>query len=120
MWLVTLFRLKWTSRKAARAAWTGPGETADNAFFDIFDKYGATDFLGYDTEFAQAQVIAIVKDGLLVDSAAQGDSIQVVFNQTPFYVESGGQIGDTINFKNGEPILLIPSALRVFSFTLQK
>ena len=91
-------------KRKARAAWAGSGETADTAvFFDIFDKHGATDFLGYDTEFAQAQVIAIVKDGLLVDSAAQGDSIQVVFNQTPFYGESGGQIGDTgqINFKNG-------------------
>ncbi|NCV17893.1 MAG: alanine--tRNA ligase [Rhodobacterales bacterium] len=77
-----------------------PGKIA----FKLYDTYGFPLDLTQDAlREAQAQVIAIVKDGLLVDSAAQGDSIQVVFNQTPFYGESGGQIGDTgqINFKNG-------------------
>ena len=92
-------------KRKARAAWTGSGETADTAlFFDIADKHGVTDFLGYDTESAQAQVIAIVKDGALIESAGKGDRVQLIFNQTPFYGESGGQVGDTgnIRFENGK------------------
>ena len=92
-------------KRKARAAWTGSGETADTAtFFDIADRHGVTDFLGYDTEVAQAQVIAIVKDGALIESAGKGDRVQLIFNQTPFYGESGGQVGDTgnIRFENGK------------------
>ena len=92
-------------KRKARAAWTGSGETADTAtFFDIAEKHGVTDFLGYDTEVAQAQVIAIVKDGALIESAGKGDRVQLIFNQTPFYGESGGQVGDTgnIRFENGK------------------
>ena len=92
-------------KRKARAAWTGSGETADTAvFFDIADKHGVTDFLGYDTQVAQAQVIAIVKDGALIESAGKGDRVQLIFNQTPFYGESGGQVGDTgnIRFENGK------------------
>ena len=92
-------------KRKARAAWTGSGETADTAtFFDISEKHGVTDFLGYDTEVAQAQVIAIVKDGALIESAGKGDRVQLIFNQTPFYGESGGQVGDTgnIRFENGK------------------
>ena len=92
-------------KRKARAAWTGSGETADTAiFFDIADKHGVTDFLGYDTEVAQAQLIAIVKDGASIESAGKGDKVQLIFNQTPFYGESGGQVGDigNIRFENGE------------------
>ena len=92
-------------KRKARAAWTGAGESADTAtFFDIADRHGVTDFLGYDTEVAQAQVIAIVKDGALIESAGKGDRVQLIFNQTPFYGESGGQVGDTgnIRFENGK------------------
>ena len=92
-------------KRKARAAWIGSGETADTAvFFDIADKNGVTDFLGYDTEVAQAHVIAIVKDGSLIESAGKGDRVQLIFNQTPFYGESGGQVGDTgnIRFENGK------------------
>ena len=80
----------------ARAAWSGSGEAADaTIWFDIADDKGTTDFLGYDTETAEGQVVALVKDGAQVDSLSAGDTGQIVLNQTPFYAESGGQIGDT-------------------------
>jgi alanyl-tRNA synthetase len=80
----------------ARAAWAGTGETKDAAiWFDIADKHGQSEFLGYDTETAEGQIVALVDDGKLAGSASTGDSIQIVVNQTPFYAESGGQIGDS-------------------------
>jgi alanyl-tRNA synthetase len=79
----------------ARAAWSGSGEAADaTIWFDIAEKHGKTEFLGYDTEKAEGQIAAIVKDGEIVASVSEGDEVQVVLNQTPFYAESGGQVGD--------------------------
>ncbi|MWD27374.1 alanine--tRNA ligase [Aquicoccus sp. SCR17] len=80
----------------ARAAWSGSGEAADAAiWFDIADRHGATDFLGYDTEMAQGQVLAVVQDGAEVKAATTGDVVQFILNQTPFYAEAGGQVGDS-------------------------
>lgn len=80
----------------ARAAWSGTGETADVAvWFDVADKRGTTDFLGYDTETAEGQIVAIVSDGTEVAQASTGEIVQIALNQTPFYAESGGQVGDT-------------------------
>ncbi len=80
----------------ARAAWSGSGDAADAAiWFDIADKHGSTEFLGYDTETAEGQVLALVKDGASVDVLKAGQKGSVVLNQTPFYAESGGQVGDS-------------------------
>ena len=79
----------------ARAAWAGTGETKDAAiWFDLAEKHGVTEFLGYETETAEGQIVALVQDGAETGAAATGDKVQIVVNQTPFYAESGGQVGD--------------------------
>jgi alanyl-tRNA synthetase len=83
-------------RERSRAAWAGSGEAATEAvWFDLRQRLGATDFLGYATEQAEGQVIAVLKNGAEVKSAKQGDEIALIANQTPFYGEAGGQMGDT-------------------------
>ena len=82
-------------KAAARAAWKGSGQAADGeVWFDIADRVGATEFTGYTATTAEAEVVALVRDGTEVASSATGDSVLVITNQTPFYGESGGQMGD--------------------------
>ncbi|MFM5886375.1 MAG: alanine--tRNA ligase [Novosphingobium sp.] len=82
-------------KAAARAAWKGSGQAADGeVWFDIAERVGATEFTGYSATTGEAQVVALVRDGKEVDSAAAGDRVSVIVNQTPFYGESGGQMGD--------------------------
>ena len=82
-------------KAAARAAWKGSGEKAsDEIWFDIAEKAGNTEFIGYSSTQGEGEVLAIVKDGVNFDSATVGETVTIVTNQTPFYGESGGQMGD--------------------------
>jgi alanyl-tRNA synthetase len=83
-------------KRAARAAWKGSGEKAsEELWYDLAEEAGATEFIGYSAEEGEGQVVAIVKDGARVDRAVAGDEVEIVVNQTPFYGESGGQVGDS-------------------------
>ncbi|MCK4712347.1 MAG: alanine--tRNA ligase [Marinosulfonomonas sp.] len=84
----------------ARAAWAGTGEAADaTIWFDLAHEHGASEFLGYDFEAAEGQILALVQDGAAVQGAKKGDRVHIVLNQTPFYAESGGQVGDSGELK---------------------
>ena len=83
-------------RAEARKAWKGSGEAATEAiWFEVKEKTGANEFLGYDAEAATGEIVALIKDGKEAKTLKAGDEAAIVVNQTPFYGESGGQIGDT-------------------------
>ncbi|AWK89044.1 alanine--tRNA ligase [Azospirillum thermophilum] len=83
-------------RRKARESWAGSGEAAtETLWFELRDELGATEFFGYDTEVAEGKVTALVKGDSRVDSIAAGEEAMVIVNQTPFYGESGGQVGDS-------------------------
>ncbi|MCR5872321.1 MULTISPECIES: alanine--tRNA ligase [unclassified Sphingomonas] len=95
-------------KDAARAAWKGSGAKAsDDVWFDIAEELGSTEFTGYSATEGEGQVVALVKDGVRVDRAGAGDEVTILTNQTPFYGESGGQMGDagTIGNDNAEAIV---------------
>ena len=82
-------------RKRARAAWAGSGEAAtETVWFEIREKIGASEFLGYSTEAAEGEITAMVLGGQPAETAGEGAEVAVTLNQTPFYAESGGQVGD--------------------------
>ena len=93
---VEQFNVAMAQQKAeARKAWAGSGEAAtDKLWFDILDQVGPTEFLGYETETAEGVVLALIKDGKLVKQLKKGEDGIVIVNQTPFYGEFGGQVGD--------------------------
>ena len=90
-------------REEARRSWVGSGEAATEAvWFALREEVGATEFLGYETESAEGVILAIVRSGERITEAAAGDEIGIIVNQTPFYAESGGQMGDTgVIFSSG-------------------
>ena len=88
-------------KAAARAAWKGSGEKAsDDLWFDIAEASGSTEFIGYSGHEGEGEVIALVKDGARVERASEGDEVVILTNQTPFYGESGGQMGDAGTITN--------------------
>ena len=83
-------------RAKARAAWKGSGSKAnEDVWFDLAEEYGATEFTGYSGSEGEGVVLAIVKDGERVENAEVGQVVEILLNQTPFYGESGGQVGDS-------------------------
>lgn len=88
----------------AKKNWKGSGDTADESvWFGLQDEVGGTEFLGYKHEEGEGGLVAIVKDGEVVSSLKKGEEASLLFNQTPFYAESGGQVGDKgrITFADG-------------------
>ena len=82
-------------RAEARKSWAGSGEAqTETLWFELKDEIGATEFLGYETETASAEIVALIKDGKRVKELRDSERGSVVVNQTPFYAESGGQLGD--------------------------
>jgi alanyl-tRNA synthetase len=102
-------------RTRARAAWSGTGDAAtERVWFELREQAGATEFQGYTTEVAEAQILALVIGGMSVQRAEAGDKVSVILNQTPFYAESGGQVGDagTITGPGGLRIVITDTQKR--------
>jgi alanyl-tRNA synthetase len=101
-------------RVRARAAWAGSGEAAtERVWFELKERIGATEFLGYSTETSAAEIRALVSGGMSVTEVPAGSDVAVVLNQTPFYGESGGQVGDT-------GVISTPAGLRIVISDTQK
>ena len=101
-------------RRRARAAWAGSGDAAtERVWFDLREQAGSSEFLGYSTETAEGEIRALVVDGAAAETAAAGAEVAVLLNQTPFYAESGGQVGDA-------GLITGPDGLRIVVTDTQK
>ncbi|MDC3257416.1 alanine--tRNA ligase [Candidatus Pelagibacter sp.] len=90
-------------RELAKKNWKGSGDSAiENIWFGIRDKIGATEFLGYETNQAEGVIMSLLKDNKEVQELKPTDEGVIITNQTPFYGESGGQVSDIGELKNGE------------------
>ncbi len=96
-------------KATARASWAGSGDIGTaKLWFELRDELGATDFLGYSTETAEGQITALVRHGVtrVADAKAGEEDIQIIVNQTPFYAESGGQVGDSGTMKTPSGVVI--------------
>ena len=92
----------------ARKAWSGSGDTAtDEIWFDLKDAHGATEFLGYEAEHAEGEIQALIKGGKIVKQLKKGVEGEIITNQTPFYGESGGQVGDIGTIEIGNAVFRV-------------
>ncbi len=95
-------------KEQARKSWTGSGDAAtEKVWFELRDMHGATDFLGYATETAEAEIQAFVRNGKEVKQLKKGEEGFIITNQTPFYGESGGQVGDTGTIISGKAKFIV-------------
>lgn len=101
------------AKAKARASWAGAGGEADEKiWFEVEEKHGSTEFLGYDRDVTEAQIMALIKDGTIVSELKTGETGFVVVNQTPFYAESGGQVGDTGTISNDSATADVTNTLK--------
>jgi len=103
-------------RVRARAAWGGSGEAAiPKALFELREKHGPTEFLGYTTQRAEGVITGLIKDGNAVDALSEGEEAWLIANQTPFYGESGGQVGDTGVITAGDAVFTVSDTKKLLS-----
>jgi len=103
-------------KSEARAAWKGSGSAAtEGVWFDALEAHGATEFLGYSATSAEGKILQIFKNGKAMDLAEAGDEMELVTNQTPFYGESGGQMGDAgmVSTQNGGAAIITNTAKKL-------
>ncbi len=99
----------------ARAAWSGSGEKSqDKVWYEIADKVGSTEFFGYSYEEISGKVLAIVVDGQIVENINSEQEGIVILNQTPFYGESGGQVGDSGEFRSSSKVVSIVNSTVIY------
>jgi alanyl-tRNA synthetase len=102
-------------RADARKAWAGSGEAAtETIWYGLKERLGATEFLGYATESSEAIVVALLKDGAETEQLEAGEAGQILVNQTPFYGESGGQMGDTGSIRAGANLFAVGATQKKF------
>ncbi|HIE28027.1 TPA: alanine--tRNA ligase, partial [Candidatus Poribacteria bacterium] len=99
-------------RERGRASWQAAGGPGEEIYADVYQEYGATEFLGYECTNAEAEVLALVKNGELLSKAVEGDEIDVILNRTPFYGESGGQVGDTGTISTADVTLQVTDTVK--------
>lgn len=106
-------RLMQQQKESARASWVGSGDSSTEAlWFDLWEKCGSTEFVGYHTDSLEASILALVKDGKSVSSLQEGDRGFLIANQTPFYGESGGQMGDEGLFLGADSKGIVTATLK--------
>jgi alanyl-tRNA synthetase len=103
-------------RKRARAAWGGSGEAAlPKALYELREKHGPTEFLGYSTLSAEGVISGLIRDGEAVEALSEGEEGWLIANQTPFYGESGGQVGDTGVITVGDAVFTVIDTRKLLS-----